>query len=142
MEKLARLLTVGLSLYTVIFGLVYAARIDFMPHHYAVIPAEISSHVLPLYLVLMRLAGAAIAVLGVVCLYVVVVLRESAKGGFFVVCLSLAIFFGAVAYTAAQLQATTDVVTHWGIMLTLCLLAVIGLLIHGFTLTATHLTRR
>ena len=121
------LVLASLSAYTVLFGLLYATRVEMMPHHDAVLPDEITAQVLPLYFALMRLAGAAITVLGLICLYVVFgPMRAGRKGAASVVAVCLVSLFAATAATAARLEAVSGTPTHWQIMAALAAMAIIG----------------
>lgn len=121
------ILLAGLSVYAILFGLVYATRTEMMPHHHAVLPDAVSAQVMPLYQTLMRLAGGAIAAFGLTCLYVVFgPMRAGFKGASSAVSVLLSAFFAATALTAARLEVSAGSATHWQVMGLLAVLALIG----------------
>ena len=128
MRRASIFLVAGLAVYAMIFGMLYATRVEMMPHHDAVIPDDIEGSVLPLYYALMRLAGAAAVALGAACLYLALgPVSRGDKVAAIITPLCLAGFFGATAFAAAHLERTTGVSTHWVVMAGLALLALIAL---------------
>lgn len=121
------ILLAGLSVYATLFGLVYATRTEMMPHHSAALPEGVMTQIIPLYLTLMRLAGGAITVFGLLCLYVVFgPMRAGFKGASTAVSVLLTGFFAATGVTAARLETTAGSPTHWQIMAVLAFLSLIG----------------
>ena len=116
-----------ISAYTVVFGLLYATRMELMPHHDAVLPDEATPQVLPLYFTLMRLSGGATTALGLLCLYVLSgPVRAGSKSAATAVSLCLVSFFIATATTAAHLEAISGSATHWEVMAVLVTLTIAG----------------
>jgi hypothetical protein len=98
------------------FGVTYATAPHMLSFHAAAVPEAHRAAVLPLYLALMNLIGAASAAAGVLSAWVIAVpLRRGVAGAASVLALSNVIMFVMAAVTAETL-AQTGAPTSWHLM--------------------------
>ncbi|MDZ4759523.1 MAG: hypothetical protein SGJ21_00430 [Alphaproteobacteria bacterium] len=106
-----------LSVFLILFGMLYASSGGYLPFHAAALPETARVASLPLYLALMKLIGSASASLGALCLFVSWELRRPDRR-FMGEILAVAIAFPVMmaAYVAETLAAATGAPTSWHIM--------------------------
>lgn len=132
LRRASRVLFSLLSLFLILFGLLYASVGTWLPFHAAALPEAARAASLPLYLALMKLIGGASIALGGLCLALTFTLRHR----FIAEMLALAIAVPVLmaAYVAETLAATTGAPTSWhimGVLLALDLVAWLSYRISG-----------
>lgn len=105
------------SLFLIWFGITYATAPAMLSFHAAAVPESDRQAILPLYLALMNLIGAASAALGLLSAWVIAgPLRHGVGGAASVLVAANVIVFVMAAVTAEDLAAHTGAPTSWHLM--------------------------
>lgn len=121
----------ALSVFLLLFGVLYASVRDFLPFHAAAAPSPALEGMRPLYLALMKLIGGASAALGLLGLYVTFgPIRSGASAAALAVAGAFASAFVMAAYVAETLARATNAPTSWHIMGVLLALTAAALVAH------------
>ena len=121
----------AVSLFLILFGLLYANVNDPLWFHAAAVPPDALSKVRPLYFALMKLIGGASIGLGVLGAYVVLVpMRQGAPWAAPMVSVAYWIALAVAAQTAIRLAEQTGAPVAWYNMAILAGLTALGLLAH------------
>lgn len=103
-----------LSVFLILFGLLYASVGSYLPFHAAALPEPTRAAALPLYLALMKLIGGASIALGGLCLYVTWAVRQRFIAEILAIAIATPVLMAA--FVAETLAAATGAPTSWHIM--------------------------
>ena len=121
----------AVSVFLILFGLLYANVNDLLFFHAAAVPADALAKVRPLYFALMKLIGGASIGLGVLGAYVVLVpMRQGAAWAAPMVSVAYWIALAVAAQTAIRLNEQTGAPVAWYNMAILATITALGLLAH------------
>jgi hypothetical protein len=132
-------LFLALSLFLLLFGLLYATVREPLWFHAAAAPKEALDAARPLYFALMKLIGGASVALALITAYVALVpLRKGVDLAGRALFIAHAMPLMMAAYVAETLAAETGAPTSWHIMGALLAVDIAALAAHGFGRTSAN----